>query len=99
MEEVGIDQLIRDAGSKYRLTVVVAKRAAQLLRHQFRNTVLTPEEQPKMRTLNGVFADPNPVTWALLELRSGRLRFGDDLVPEDRLSQAMDRYYGEREVF
>lgn len=99
MEEIGFDQLVKNAGSKYRLTVIVAKRAAQLLRHHFRNTVLTLEEQPKMRTLNGVFPDPNPVTWALLELRTGRLRFGEDLVPEDRLSQAMDRFYGEREGF
>ncbi|MER3426087.1 MAG: DNA-directed RNA polymerase subunit omega, partial [Thermoleophilia bacterium] len=44
MAEVGIDQMLAMVDSKYRLTVVVAKRAEQLLRYRFKNTALAPEE-------------------------------------------------------
>ncbi len=93
MAEPGIDKLLSLVDSKYRLTVVVAKRAQQLQRYRFRNTVLEPEERPKMRTLEGVFDDPNPVTWAMKELLTGRLVFGEGLLPEDRLERELDRLY------
>ncbi|WP_337844343.1 DNA-directed RNA polymerase subunit omega [Thermus sp.] len=93
MAEPGIDQLFGMVDSKYRLTVVVAKRAQQLLRYRFKNTVLPPEERPKMRTLEGVFDDPNPVTWAMKELLTGRLVFGEGLVDEDRLQKELDKLY------
>ncbi|RTG96501.1 DNA-directed RNA polymerase subunit omega [Thermus scotoductus] len=93
MAEPGIDKLFDMVDSKYRLTVVVAKRAKQLLRHRFKNTVLEPEERPKMRTLEGILDDPNPVTWAMKEMLTGRLVFGENLVPEDRLQREMERLY------
>lgn len=91
--EPGIDYLLSLTDSKYRLTVVVAKRAQQLLRYQFKNTVLEPSEWPKMRTLEGEKPDPNAVTWAMQELRTGRLSIGEGLVPEDRLSRMLDQMY------
>ncbi|AFV75702.1 DNA-directed RNA polymerase subunit omega [Thermus oshimai] len=93
MAEPGIDKLFGMVDSKYRLTVVVAKRAQQLLRYRFKNTVLAPEERPKMRTLEGVFDDPNPVTWAMKELLTGRLVFGEGLLDEDRLQKELDKLY------
>lgn len=93
MAEPGIDKLFGMVDSKYRLTVVVAKQAEQLLRHRFKNTVLEPEERPKMRTLEGILDDPNPVTWAMKEMLMGRLVFGENLVPEDRLQREMERLY------
>jgi DNA-directed RNA polymerase subunit omega len=81
MAEPGIDKLFGMVDSKYRLTVVVAKRAQQLLRHRFKNMVLEPEERPKMRTLEGLFDDPNAVTWAMKELLTGRLVFGRTWCP------------------
>ena len=60
MAEPGIDKLFGMVDSKYRLTVVVAKRAQQLLRNGFKNTVLEPEERPKMQTLEGFLTTPTP---------------------------------------
>lgn len=94
MAEVGIDQMFSMVDSKYRLTVVVAKRAEQLLRYRFRNTALAPEERPKMHTLEGLKDDPNAVTWAMKELLLGRLVFGENLFPEDRLKRELDKLYG-----
>ncbi len=97
MAEPGIDTLLSMVDSKYRLTVIVAKRAQQLLRYRFKNTVLPPEKRPKMRLLEGVYDDPNPVTWAMRELFTGQLVFGENLVPEDRLDKEMERLYLEEE--
>ncbi|HEU4742854.1 MAG TPA: DNA-directed RNA polymerase subunit omega [Meiothermus sp.] len=93
MAEPGIDTLLTVTDSKYRLTVAVAKRAQQLLRYQFKNTVLEPSEWPKMRTLEGEKPDPNAVTWAMQELQTGRLVVGENLVPDDRLSKVLDQMY------
>jgi len=93
--EPGIDKLLEIVDSKYRLAVVVAKRAQQLLRYNFKNTVLPPEEWPKMRTLEGEVPDPNPVTWAMKELLTGELVIGENLVPEDKLSRVLDQLYPE----
>jgi len=91
--EPGIDKLLELVDSKYRLTIVVAKRAQQLLRFNFKNTVLEPKEWPRMRTLEGTEPDPNPVTWAMKELLTGRLVIGENLVPEDRLARVMEQAY------
>jgi len=93
--EPGIDRILGLVDSKYRLTVVVAKRAQQLLRYNFKNTVLEPKEWPKMRTLEGEVPDPNPVTWAMRELATGRLVIGENLVPEDKLSRLLEQLYPE----
>ncbi|MCX7802800.1 MAG: DNA-directed RNA polymerase subunit omega [Meiothermus ruber] len=93
MAEPGIDTLLTLTDSKYRLTVVTAKRAQQLLRYDFKNTVLSPEEYPRMRTLEGEKPDPNAVTWAMQELKSGRLVIGENLIAEDRLSRLLDQMY------
>ncbi|MGQ9692323.1 MAG: DNA-directed RNA polymerase subunit omega [Thermaceae bacterium] len=93
MAEVGIDQMLSMVDSKYRLTVVVAKRAEQLLRYRFKNTALAPEERPKMATLEGLKDDPNAVTWAMKEFLLGRLVFGENLVPEDRLERELEKLY------
>ncbi len=95
MAEPGIDRILGLVDSKYRLTVVVAKRAQQLLRYNFKNTVLEPKEWPKMRTLEGEVPDPNPVTWAMRELATGRLVIGENLVPEDKLSRLLEQLYPE----
>ncbi|WP_293173782.1 DNA-directed RNA polymerase subunit omega [Oceanithermus sp.] len=93
MAEPGIDKLLALTDNKYKLTVVIAKRAQQLLRFNFKNTVLAPPEWPKMRTIEGELPDPNPVTWAMRELVSGRLVIGENLVPEDKLSRVMEEVY------
>ncbi|WP_457629826.1 DNA-directed RNA polymerase subunit omega [Oceanithermus sp.] len=93
MAEPGIDKLLALTDNKYKLTVVIAKRAQQLLRFNFKNTVLAPPEWPKMRTIEGELPDPNPVTWAMRELVSGRLVIGEGLVPEDKLSRVMEEVY------
>jgi len=48
-----------------------------------------------MRTLEGEVPDPNPVTWAMRELATGRLVIGEGLVPEDKLSRLLDQLYPE----
>lgn len=93
MAEPGVDKLLALTDSKYRLTVVVAKRAQQLLRYQFKNSVLETGNSPKMRTLEGEKLDPNPVTWAMEELKSNRLQLGENLMPEDRLNRVLDQLY------
>lgn len=93
MAEPGIDVLLRLTDSKYRLTVVAAKRAQQLVRYDFKNTVLENSEIPKMRTLDGQKSDPNAVTWAMQELQTGRLETGEGLIVEDRLTKYYDQLY------
>ncbi|GIW35716.1 DNA-directed RNA polymerase subunit omega [Meiothermus sp.] len=93
MAEPGIDTLLALTDSKYRLTVVTAKRAQQLLRYGFKNTVLSSDELPRMRTLEGEKPDPNAVTWAMQELKTGRLQIGENLIAEDRLTKYLDQMY------
>ncbi|GEM83296.1 MAG: DNA-directed RNA polymerase subunit omega [Meiothermus sp.] len=93
MAEPGIDTLLALTDSKYRLTVVTAKRAQQLLRYDFKNTVLNSDELPRMRTLEGEKPDPNAVTWAMQELKTGRLQIGENLIAEDRLTKYLDQMY------
>ncbi|MCS7067158.1 MAG: DNA-directed RNA polymerase subunit omega [Meiothermus sp.] len=93
MAEPGIDNLLALTDSKYRLTVVTAKRAQQLLRYDFKNTVLSNDEIPRMRTLEGEKPDPNAVTWAMQELQTRRLQIGENLMAEDRLTKLLDQMY------
>ncbi|MCX7782340.1 MAG: DNA-directed RNA polymerase subunit omega [Meiothermus sp.] len=93
MAETGINTLLALTDSKYRLTVVTAKRAQQLLRYDFKNTVLNTDELPRMRTLEGEKPDPNAVTWAMQELQTRRLQTGESLVAEDRLTKFLDQMY------
>ncbi len=93
MAEPGIDTLLALTDSKYRLTVVTAKRAQQLLRYDFKNTVLGTDEVPRMRTLEGEKPDPNAVTWAMQELQTRRLQVGENLIAEDRLTKFLDQMY------
>ncbi|MBO1435683.1 DNA-directed RNA polymerase subunit omega [Meiothermus sp. CFH 77666] len=93
MAEPGIDTLLALTDSKYRLTVVTAKRAQQLLRYDFKNTVLNSDEIPRMRTLEGEKPDPNAVTWAMQELQTRRLQIGEGLITEDRLTKFLDQMY------
>lgn len=93
MAEPGIDTLLALTDSKYRLTVVTAKRAQQLLRYDFKNTVLSPDEYPRMHTLEGDKPDPNAVTWAMQELKTERLLIGENLIAEDRLTKFFDQMY------
>ena len=93
MAEPGIDTLLGMTISKYHLTVVAAKRAQQLLRYGFKNTVLETKEWPKLRTAEGEKADPHAVTWAMKELQAGRLQIGEDLVADDRLQRTLDQMY------
>ncbi|MCL4454273.1 MAG: DNA-directed RNA polymerase subunit omega [Deinococcus sp.] len=93
MAEPGIDILLALTDSKYRLTVVTAKRAQQLLRYQFKNTVLDSSEIPRMHTLAGDAQDPNAVTWAMRELKTQRLKIGEKLVQEDRINRILDQMY------
>jgi len=93
MAEPGIDTLLALTDSKYRLTVVTAKRAQQLLRYDFKNTVLESSEQPRLRVLEGQKRDPNAVTWAMQELQTRRLQIGENLIAEDRLSKFLDQMY------
>lgn len=93
MAEPGIDTLLALTDSKYRLTVVTAKRAQQLLRYDFKNTVLSSDELPRMRTLEGEKPDPNAVTWAMQELQTRRLQIGEGLIAEDRLTKFLDQLY------
>jgi len=93
MAEPGIDNLLGLTDSKYRLTVVAAKRAQQLVRYNFKNSVLEPSEVPKMHILEGDKPDPNAVTWAMQELQTRRLELGEGLVIEDRLTKFLDQLY------
>ncbi len=90
MAEPGIDKLLALTDSKYRLTVVAAKRAAQLVRYDFKNTVLDYAESPRLRTLEGTRPNPNAVSWAFQELQTGRLDIGEGIVDEARLTKLYD---------
>jgi DNA-directed RNA polymerase subunit omega len=63
------------------------------LRYNFKNTVLSSDELPRMRTLEGERPDPNAVTWAMQELQTRRLQIGEGLVAEDRLTKFLDQMY------
>jgi DNA-directed RNA polymerase subunit omega len=82
MAERKIDDLMRMTDSKYRLSVVVAKRAMQL--HAGINSVLSAE---------GRIGTRNRVTLAMREMATGKLQWGEDIdgVDEHKLQLLLDR--------
>jgi DNA-directed RNA polymerase subunit omega len=80
MAERDIDKLLSLTDSKYRLSVVTAKRALQL--RAGAPSVLPNEQRVKTRNL---------VTQAMRELATGRLTVGEGLIDEDRMAQDYHR--------
>ena len=80
MAEKDIDKLLSLTDSKYRLSVVIAKRALQL--RGGAPSVLPVEQRVKTRNL---------VTQSMRELASGKLNVGEQLIDEDRMSQDHQR--------
>ena len=81
MAQAGVDKLMELTDSRYRLSMIAARRAAQI-----KNgipTLLTHEESPKTR---------NTVSIALKEMVLDKgVRWGDDLPSQEELKQAVDR--------
>lgn len=78
MAQVGYDTLLNLTDSRYRLSIVVARRAAQLKSGM--PTLLTAEEMPD--------AASNTVTVAMEELRLGKgVEFGVDLPADASLRE------------
>ncbi len=80
MAEKDIDKLLSMTDSKYRLSVVVAKRAIQL-RSGAPSTLPT---DVKARTRN-------LVTQSMRELATGKLKIGQNMMDEDRFLQDYQR--------
>lgn len=80
MAERDIDKLLSMTDSKYRLSVVTAKRAIQLRANA--PSVLPPEQRVKTRNL---------VTLAMRELATGKLTIGEGLIDEERMTQDYQR--------
>lgn len=76
MAERDIDKLLSMTDSKYRLSVVTAKRALQL--RSGAPSVLPTEQRVRTRNL---------VTQAMRELATGKLTVGTDLMDESRFHQ------------
>lgn len=76
MAEQDIDQLLSLTDSKYRLSVITAKRALQL--KSGANSVLPIEQRVRVRNL---------VTHAMRELATGQLSVGLNLVDDERFHQ------------
>jgi len=87
MAQKDIDKLLALTDSKYRLTNLVAKRAAQL--KSGLPTTLEPEERPHTR---------NAVTIAMREMLNGRLAWGENIVKEERLAEAIQAARTQREA-
>ncbi len=75
MAEKNIDKLLAQTGSKYTLSVVVAKRAVQL--RAGTPSVLPNEVRVKHRNL---------VTVAMREMATDKLSIGEGLIDEERLT-------------
>lgn len=80
MAERDIDKLLSLTDSKYRLSVITAKRALQL--RAGAPSVLGNEQRVKTRNL---------VTQAMRELAGGKLVIGEELIDEDRMQQDYQR--------
>lgn len=80
MAEKDIDKLLSLTDSKYRLSVVIAKRAIQLKLGA--PSVLSPETRAKTHNL---------VTQAMRELATGKLVLGEDLIDEQSFQQDYHR--------
>lgn len=80
MAEKDIDKLLSLTDSKYRLSVVIAKRAIQL--KSGAPSVLSTETRAKTRNL---------VTQSMRELATGKLTLGEHLIDEQRFQQDYQR--------
>lgn len=80
MAEKNIDKLLSLTDSKYRLSVVIAKRALQLRAGV--PPVIPPEDRVGTRNL---------VTLAMREMATEKLEWGEGLVDESRLQGVLDR--------
>ncbi len=77
MAQPGYDVLLDLTDSRYRLSMIVGRRAAQLKTGA--RPLLTPEQMPA--------ASSNTVTVAMAELRSGApIVWGDELPSEEELA-------------
>ncbi len=79
MAQEGFDRLLSLTDSRYRLSMIAARRAAQLKTGI--PTVLEPEDRPKTR---------NTTTLALRELLTGRIRWGQDLPSIDDVRRELE---------
>lgn len=80
MSQVGYDRLLALTDSRYRLSTIVARRAAQLKGGI--PTTLGADEMPEARL--------NSVTLAMKEFELGReVRFGEDLPSADELRRTV----------
>ena len=80
MAEKDIDKLLSMTDSKYRLSVVVAKRAIQL--RSGAPSTLATDVKAKTRNL---------VTQSMRELATGKLKIGQNMMDEDRFIQDYQR--------
>jgi DNA-directed RNA polymerase subunit omega len=83
MAQEAYDKLMEMTDSRYRLSIVVARRAAQLKAGV--PTILAPADQPKTK---------NAVTVALKEMALGKgiqWGTGDNLPSHEEIKQAVDR--------
>ena len=80
MAEKNIDRLLSLTDSKYRLSVVVAKRALQL------KSGVAPVIPPEARV-----GTRNLVTVAMREMATGSLEWGEHLVDDNRLNAVLER--------
>lgn len=80
MAQTGYDRLLALTDSRYRLSMIVARRAAQLKGGI--PTTLAPDELPE--------ADQNSVSVAMREFEADRdVRFGEDLPTTDELRRTV----------
>lgn len=81
MAQRGYDQLMKLTESRYMLSMIVARRAAQL--KSGIPTLLEPEEHPRTT---------NSVTIAMEELRLSKpVKWGEDIPTTDELRRAVER--------
>lgn len=80
MAEKNIDRMLEMTDSKYRLSVITAKRALQLSAGA--PSVLLAEQKAKIH---------NVVTLAMRELATGQLTTGQELIDEQRFFQDYQR--------
>lgn len=80
MAQENIDILLSLTDSRYRLSMIAARRAAQLKTGI--PSVLDADDRPKTR---------NTVTIALKELPTGMITWGDDLPTIDDIRQELER--------
>lgn len=89
MAQVGYDRLLSLTDSRYRLSIVVARRAAQLKSGV--PSLLEPDEMPEAKT--------NTVSVAMAELRTGKgIVWGEDLPADTAVREARARQRREERV-